>query len=80
MTLADGSTLSIIGVGAIRFRIWDDMIHTVTDVRYVLGVRRSHSVSWIHGGMSYGFAVGPWRYFVVIWLSFGVLGAVVFMR
>jgi hypothetical protein len=80
MTLADGSTLSIIGVGAIRFRIWDDMIHTVTDVRYVLGVWRSHSVSWIHVGMSYGFAVGPWRYFVVIWLSFGVLGAVVSMR
>jgi hypothetical protein len=41
VTLADGSTLSVIRVDAVRFRMWDDMIRTVTDVRYVLGVRRS---------------------------------------
>jgi hypothetical protein len=41
VTLADGSTLSVIRVDAVRFRMWDDMIRTVTDVRYVPGVRRS---------------------------------------
>jgi hypothetical protein len=40
MTLADGSTLSVVGIGAVRFRMWDGMIHTVTDVRYVLSVWR----------------------------------------
>jgi hypothetical protein len=41
MTLADGSTLSIVGVGTVRFRMWDDMILMVINVRYVPGVRRS---------------------------------------
>jgi hypothetical protein len=41
VTLADGLTLSVVRVGTVRFRKWDDMIHTVIDVRYVLGVRRS---------------------------------------
>jgi gag-polypeptide of LTR copia-type/Zinc knuckle len=60
MTLADGSTFSVVRVGAIRFRMWDDMIRTVTDVRYVPGVRRSlmslseldsHGYElWIHDG------------------------------
>jgi hypothetical protein len=36
MTLADGSTLSIVGVGTVRFRMWDDMILMVINVRYVL--------------------------------------------
>jgi Zinc knuckle len=67
VTLADGSTLSVVRVGAIRFRMWDDIICTVIDVRYVPGVRRSLvSLSELdHMGMSYGFAVVPWRYFVV---------------
>jgi hypothetical protein len=41
VTLADGSTLSVVGVSAVRFQMWDDMIHTVTDVWYVPGVRRN---------------------------------------
>jgi hypothetical protein len=41
VTLEDGSTLSVVGVGAVRFRMWDGMIRTVIDVRYVPGVRRS---------------------------------------
>jgi hypothetical protein len=41
MTLADGSTLSVVGVGAVRFRMWDGMIRTVTDVQYVPDVCRS---------------------------------------
>jgi hypothetical protein len=41
VTLADGSTLSVVGVGAVRFRMWDGMIRTVIDVRYVPGVHRS---------------------------------------
>jgi hypothetical protein len=67
VTLTDGSTLSVVRVGAVRFRMWDGMICTVTDVRYVPGVRRSlvsHS-ELDHTGMSYGFTVVPWRYFVV---------------
>jgi hypothetical protein len=41
VTLEDGSTLSVVGVGVVRFRMWDGMIRTVIDVRYVPGVRRS---------------------------------------
>jgi hypothetical protein len=41
VTLADGSTLPVIGVGAVRFRMWNGMIRTVINVRYVPGVRRS---------------------------------------
>jgi hypothetical protein len=67
VTLADGLTLSVIGVCIVRFRMWDDIIRTVTDLRYVSGMR-------------YKFAVGPWSYFVVTWLSFWVLGAMVSMR
>jgi hypothetical protein len=40
MALADGSNLSVVGVGTVRFWMWDSMICTVTDVRYVPGVRR----------------------------------------
>jgi hypothetical protein len=36
--LDDGSILSV-RVGAVRFRRWDDLICTVTDVRYVSGVQ-----------------------------------------
>jgi hypothetical protein len=39
--VADGSTLSVVGVGTVRFQMCDDMIRMITDVRYVLGVRRS---------------------------------------
>jgi hypothetical protein len=41
VTLADGSTLPVIRVGAVRFQMWDGTIRTVTDVLYVPGVRRS---------------------------------------
>jgi hypothetical protein len=41
VTLADGLTLSVVGVGAVRFRMLDGMIRMITDVRYVLGARRS---------------------------------------
>jgi hypothetical protein len=41
VTLTDGSTLSVVGVGMVRFRMWDDMIRTVIDVRYVPSVRKS---------------------------------------
>jgi hypothetical protein len=40
VTLADGSTLSVAGVGTVRFRMWDGVIRTVTGVRYVPGIRR----------------------------------------
>jgi Zinc knuckle len=41
VTLADGSTLSVVRVGVVRFRMWDRMICTVTNVRYVPSVRMS---------------------------------------
>jgi hypothetical protein len=41
VTLVDGSTLSIVRVGVVRFRMWDSIICMITDVRYVPGVRRS---------------------------------------
>jgi hypothetical protein len=41
MTLADGSTLSVVGVSAVRFWMLDNMIRTVIDVRYFPGERRS---------------------------------------
>jgi hypothetical protein len=41
VTLADGSTLSVVRVGAVRFWMWDGMIRTITYVRYVPDVRRS---------------------------------------
>jgi hypothetical protein len=56
VTLADGLTLSVVGVGAVRFRMLDGMICMITDVRYALSARRSLvSLSeldprWIHGG------------------------------
>jgi hypothetical protein len=60
MILVDGSTLSVVGVGTVRFRIWDGMIYTVIDIRYVPGIRRSlvslseldsHGYElWIYGG------------------------------
>jgi hypothetical protein len=40
VTLADGSTLSIVGVGTVSFQMWDGMIHMIIDVRYVSGVWR----------------------------------------
>jgi hypothetical protein len=41
VTLVDGSILSVVGVGAIRFQMWDGMIRTVFDVRHVPDVQRS---------------------------------------
>jgi hypothetical protein len=41
VTLVDRSTLSIVGVGVVRFQMWNGMICTVIDVRYVSGVQRS---------------------------------------
>jgi hypothetical protein len=41
VNLTDESTLSVVVVSAVRFRMWDDMICMVTDVRHVPGVRRS---------------------------------------
>jgi hypothetical protein len=38
VTLADRSILLVVRVGTIRFRMWDGMIRTIIDVRYVLGV------------------------------------------
>jgi hypothetical protein len=47
VTLADGSTLSVVGVGAIRFRMWNGMIRTVIkfDMYLVYGGVLCHSVS-----------------------------------
>jgi hypothetical protein len=41
VTLADGSILPVVGVGTVRFRMWDCMIRTVINVRYVPGVQMS---------------------------------------
>jgi hypothetical protein len=41
MTLADGSTLSVTGVGMVRFWMWNGMIRMVIDVRYISSVWRS---------------------------------------
>jgi hypothetical protein len=41
VTSADGSTLSVVRVGVVRFQMWDGMIRMVIDVRYVPGVQRS---------------------------------------
>jgi hypothetical protein len=41
VTLADGSTLSVVGVSAVRFQMWDGMIRTVIDIRYVPSIWRS---------------------------------------
>jgi hypothetical protein len=41
VTLADGSTLSVVGVSAVRFQMWDGMIRMVIDIRYVPGIWRS---------------------------------------
>jgi hypothetical protein len=61
ITLADGSTLLVVGVGTIRFQMWDDMIRMIIDVCYVFSVGGVlyHSMSWIHVDMRYRFAVGP---------------------
>jgi hypothetical protein len=39
--LDDGWTLSVDKIGTVRFLMWDGMIRTVIDVRYVPSVRRS---------------------------------------
>jgi hypothetical protein len=41
VTLADGSILSVVRVGTVKFWMWDGMIRMVIDIRYVPGVRRS---------------------------------------
>jgi hypothetical protein len=41
VTLTNGLTLSVVGVGAIRFWMWDGMINMVTDVWYVPNVQMS---------------------------------------
>jgi hypothetical protein len=41
ITLADGSTLSVTGVGMVRFWMWNGMIRMVIDVRYIPSVWRS---------------------------------------
>jgi hypothetical protein len=49
VTLADGSTLSVIGIGMVRFQMCDVMICTIIDIRYVLDAWRGlMSLSELH--------------------------------
>jgi hypothetical protein len=82
VTLADGSTLPVIRVGAVRFQMWDGTIRTVTDVLYVPGVRRSLVSLNELDSHEYELRIrgGSMEVLLVTWLSFGVLRAVVSMR